>query len=118
MEGPLLRQPPGDAQTIDAVGPIEAFRYGAGLIRLNSPDKVPTQRQAGEPVHLGQGFLKIVFPEIRDARRGGEAYGFGSLSLGDSDQSDRGRVSSGGRGRLIYPRPDVVHMKRRILRTN
>ena len=114
----LLRQPPGDAQTIDAVHPIEAFGDRTGLIGLNAADKVPTQRKVGQAVHLGRGFLKVVFPEIRDAGGGGRPYGFGSLRLGDGDQGDRGRISSGGQGCLTYPRPDVVHMKRRILRTN
>ena len=118
MVGPLLRQAPGNAHTIDAVYPIEALRYRPGLIGLNAADEMPTQRQVGEQVQLGQSFLKIVFPEIRDAGGGGDPYGFGSLRLGDSDQSDRGRVSSCGYGRLTHPRPDVVHLKRRILRTN
>ena len=82
------------------------------------PMKCQRSVQVGELVHLRQRLLQIVFAEIRDARRGGEPHGFGSLRLGDGDQGDRAGVPPGGCGRLTYPRPDVVHMKRQILRTN
>ena len=118
VKGSLFRQPPGDAESVDAVHPIEAFGDGAGLVGLNAADEMPAQLEVGEPIHLGQGLLKVVFTEIRDARRGGHAHRFGSLGLGDGNQGDRGRVSPGCCGGPEYPRPDVVHMKRRILRTN
>jgi hypothetical protein len=89
MERPLFRQAPGDAQAIDAVHPIEALGYCPGLVGLNTPDEVPAQGLAREAIHFGQSFLKIVFAEIRDAGGGGQAYGFGSLGLGNGDQGDR-----------------------------
>src|SRR6202011_4599346 len=101
-------QPPDNAQTIDAVHPIEAFGDRTGLVGLNGADEVPTQREVGELVHLGRRLLKIVFAEIRDAGGGGQPYGFGSLRLGNGDEGDRGRITSRGLRRLPYPRPDVV----------
>ena len=118
MERPLLGQPLGDAQAIDAVHPVEAFGDGTGLVGLDGADEMPTQLQIREAVHFGKGFLQIIFAEIRDAGGGGEADSFGSLRLGNCDQCDRTGVSPRGIGCTTYARPDVVHMKRQILRTN
>ena len=82
------------------------------------PMKCQRSGSIGQPSILAERLLEIVFAEIRDARRGGRPYGFGSLRLGNGDQGDRGGIAPGRHGRLIYPRPDVVHMNRQILRTN
>ncbi len=118
MKRPLLGEPAGDAQAIHALHPVEAFGNRAGLVGLDAADEVPLQVQVGELVHLGQSFLQIVFTEIRDAGGCGQAHRFGRLGLGNGDQSDRIGVPAGGNGRTTYPRPDVVHMERQILRTN
>ena len=71
-----------------------------------------------------QGRLQIknlelaIATEIRDAGRCGRTHRFGRLALGHGDQGDRAGVAPRARGRLTYPRSDVVHMKRWILRTN
>ncbi len=118
MKGPLLRQPPRHAEAIHALHPVEALGDGASLVGLDAADEVPVKLQVGKLVHFDLRLLQIVFAEIRDAGGGGEAHGFGSLSLGNCNQSDRFGVPPGGNGCITYPRPDVVHMKRQILRTN
>ena len=118
MERPLLGQPAGHAQAVDAVHPIEARGDVAGLVGLDPADEVPDQPQIAELVHFGKGLLEIVFAEIRDAGGGGQPYLFGSLGLGDGDQGDSAGVSARGHGCLMYPRPDMVHMNRQILRIN
>ena len=89
-----------------------------GFVGLDAADEMPNQLQIGELIHFGQSLLQIVFAEIRDAGGGGLAYRFGSLSLGNGNQSDRIGVPPGGNGGTTYARPDVVHRKRQILRTN
>ena len=118
VKRPLFRQPPGHAQPVDAVHPVEALGNGAGLVRLQAADEMPVQRQGAQFVHLCQSLLEIVFTEIRDAGRGGRPYRFGRLGLGNRDQGDGGGIAPGRLGRMTYPGPDVVHVNRQILRTN
>ena len=118
VKGALLREPPGDAQAVDAMYPVEALGHRAGLVRLQPADEVPARRQCPHCAYLCERLLKIVFTEIRDARRGGRPHEFGSLRLGNRDQRDGGGITPGRQSRPIYPGTDVVHVSRQILRTN
>ena len=118
VKRPLLRQPPGDLQSIHALYPVKSFRDRACFVRLDAADEMPGEIQICEQILLRQRLLQVIFAEIRDAGGGGHPHRFGTLGLGHRDQSDRFGVPPGGHGGTTYPRPDVVHMKRRILRTN
>ncbi len=69
MEGPLFRQPLGDAQPVDAMDPREVLGHGAGLVRLQRADEVPggcrlTRRRQHR--HLGQRVPHVAFPKSRN----------------------------------------------------
>ena len=88
------------------------------LFDCRDPMKCQRTGSPSSSPEFAKCLLQIVFAEIRDARRGGKPHRFGSLGLGNRDQCDGGGIASGGPRGPVYRRPDVVHVKRQILRTN
>src|SRR3990170_6186544 len=63
------------------------------LVRLQMADQVPSNRQVGGPVHLFQGFLKLVLSEIELPAVGGGSDVVGGEGFRDGDESNGRRVA-------------------------
>jgi hypothetical protein len=59
------------------------------LVPLERPDQVPPDPSVAGLVLLGQGLLHPVLSDVFQTRRGRGSDGFGTMTLGDGDDSDR-----------------------------
>ena len=90
-------------QQVDAVDRVNRAGHPRGLsrlVRLQVADEMPPQSHIGRLCNFLQGFLDLVFAEVDLARVRRGPDGVDWVGLGDRDQPDVVRLSSGAAGRV------------------
>ena len=92
MPGALRRETLGDLHAVDRLHPVEGFRDGARLVRLQRPDEVPLDLGVGmarpEKPALLHPFLHVVLPEGLRTRAPGRLHGFDAEGFAHGEQRD------------------------------
>src|SRR5690606_8687038 len=105
-------EPPCDPFARDGVDPVEALCDCPGLVRLDRPDVMPVEAQAGgergTAVLLVERFLQVVFAELALTGLGQFEQAFGGNRLADRQQAYRLRGPAGGLAGLADAPPDRV----------